>query len=167
MRIGVVSNTQGPSAAEALAAAADMLIACRAEVILHCGDVGGRQSLEALARYDAAFIWGDRDRDRMDLIRQANRLKLDCYGMLGDLELDGKLIALCHGDDPAIKKRILDEQQYDYLLTGHAPTREDRKVGRTRLISPGSLDTPADRTVALIDLTSAEVAFLSLDPSKA
>jgi predicted phosphodiesterase len=160
MRVGVVSNSTG-AAAEALTAAAELLAGQGAELILHCGDVGGRRPLDALARYDAGFVWGDRDAaERMSLLRHAQYLNLPCYGVLASLELAGKRVAIVHGDDPALTRRLLDEQQHDYLLTGHAPHREDRRVGKTRVIHPGSLAARHEATVALLDLGSGHLEFL-------
>jgi predicted phosphodiesterase len=161
MRLGIIANTF--NATDTVARAAELLLDCGAEMIVHCGDVGGRGVLDVLGRYDAAFIWGERDRDRMELLRHAQRLDLPCYGILGSLELDGKRVALCHGDDAALKKRLLDEQQHEYLLIGHPTTRGDQRMGATRVICPGSLQTEGERTVALLDLLSDELQFLSLD----
>jgi predicted phosphodiesterase len=165
MRLGIVSNTIGSP--QALSRAVGLLAECGVELILHCGDVGGRSELEALAKaqadVDAVFIWGDRDRDRMESLRHAQRLKLTCYGLLASLDLEGKQVAMCHGDDATLTKRLLDEQQHDYLLTGHDPQRDDRRIGKTRVISPGTLGAAGQRSVAVLDLLSDELQFLSLD----
>jgi putative phosphoesterase len=165
MRLGIVSNSIGNP--QALARAVELLEACGVEVILHCGDVGGRSELEALAKVaetaEAVFIWGDRDRDRMESLRHAQRLKLTCYGVLGSFELEGKQIGMCHGDEPGLVRRLVDEQQHDYLMTGHAVQREEQRVGKTRVISPGTLGAQGPRTVAVLDLESDELQFLSVD----
>jgi putative phosphoesterase len=169
MRLGIVSNSIGNP--QALARAVELLGACGVEVILHCGDVGGRGELEALAKAaeaGAVFIWGDRDRDRMESLRHAQRLKLTCYGVLGSFELEGKQIGMYHGDEPGLVRRLLDEQQHDYVITGHAAQREEQRVGRTRVISPGTLGPEgSSRTVAVLDLESDELQFLSLDEGAA
>ena len=36
-------------------------------------------------------------------------------------------------------RRVLDEQEHDYLLVGHTHVKEDRRVGRVRMINPGAL----------------------------
>ena len=163
MLVGLVSNTFGR--ADAMASAAGLLRDRGADLILHLGDVGGRHVLEGLTaggRVEAAFVWGDRDRDRMGLLRHARTLDLVCFGVLGELDLDGKRAVMVHGDDKKLVRRLLDEQQYEYLLYGHDLESEDRKVGKTRILNPGSLHGGASPTVAIISTTSDEVKFLTI-----
>ena len=161
MIVGLVSNTNGR--ADAMAAAVATLRDRGADLIVHCGDVGGRQVLDELKSIDAAFVWGDRDQDRMGLLRHARTLNVVCFGVLGELDLDGKRAVLVHGDDKKLVGRLLDEQQYDYLLSGHDSAGEDRKVGRTRVINPGWLTGGPSQNCALVSTTSDEVKFLTVE----
>ena len=150
---------------DAMTAAAELLRDAGIEWLMHCGDVGGRQVLEAMAALEpmeSAFIWGDRDRDRMGLLRVAQRLKLNCYGVMADFEVDGKRIVAVHGDDKKVVKRLLDEQQHDFLLLGHGPEPEDRVVGKTRVIHPGSLYGGTKRTAAVVNTDTGEVRVFTI-----
>jgi|SRR5687768_11492052 len=160
MIVGLVSNTNGR--ADAMAAALAALRDRGADLIVHCGDVGGRQVLDELKNIDAAFVWGDKDRDRMGLLRHARQVNVVCFGVLGELDLDGKRAVLVHGDDKKLVRRLLDEQQYDYLLCGHEPEGEDRKVGKTRVINPGALHGGPSQNCAVFSTTSDEVKFLRI-----
>jgi putative phosphoesterase len=160
MIVGLVSNTNGR--ADAMASAVSALRDRGADLIVHCGDVGGRHVLDEMAKLDSAFVWGDKDRDRMGLLRHAQQVKVVCFGVLGEIDLDGRRAVLVHGDDKRLVRRLLDEQQYDYLLCGHDPEGEDRKVGKTRIINPGSLHGAGSQGCALLSTTSDEVKFLAL-----
>src|SRR5207237_266192 len=98
--LGVVSNSGGR--AETVSAAVGVFRAGGAEYILHLGDIGGRHVLEALgsagsvARAASAggaipsgFVWGDRDGDRMGLMRYGNSVGVECLGVIGDFEYAG------------------------------------------------------------------------------
>jgi putative phosphoesterase len=136
--LGVISNSDGR--AESVASAVNIFKSAGAEYVIHLGDVGGRHVLDALGEnVHAAFVWGDRDRDRMGLLRYAHSIGVECMGLMGDLDIDGKKIAVLHGDDRKLMRKLLDEQQHDYLLCGHEATVEDYKVGKTRILNPGSL----------------------------
>lgn len=137
-------------------AAAQVLRESGAELIFHLGDVGGRHVLDELKEIEAAFVWGDTDKDRMGLLRHAQRIGVACYGVLADVDLDGKRIALVHGDDKKLLQKLLAEQQHDFVIWGHGPESEDRKVGKTHVIHPGSLYGGTGRKAALID-TEADV----------
>ena len=160
MIVGLVSNTNGR--AEAMAAAVSALRDRGADLIVHCGDVGARHVLDEMAKMDAAFVWGDRDKDRMGLLRHAHNVNVVCFGVLGELDLDGKRAVLVHGDDKRLVARLLEEQQYDYLFCGHDPAGEDRKVGRMRVINPGELQGGPSQNAAVLSTTSDEVKFFTL-----
>jgi predicted phosphodiesterase len=50
----------------------------------------------------------------------------------------------------------------DYLLTGHSHISSDTRVGIVRRINPGALHEAEQFTVALLNLTSDELEFLTL-----
>lgn len=158
--LGLVSNSDGR--AEAVADAVNVFVAGGVEMVIHCGDLGGRHVIDAFAPLDAAFVWGDRDKDRMILLRHAQRLGILCWGQFGELDYRGKRIAVLHGDDKRILRRVLDEQQYDYVLCGHALEVEDQTVGKTRLINPGPLHGAATRSAAVFDPASGKVTIVPL-----
>jgi putative phosphoesterase len=143
-------------------AAAATLRDAGAELIFHCGDVGGRHVLDEMKDLDAAFVWGDTDKDRMGLLRHAQRIGVACYGVLADVELDGKRVAVLHGEDRKLLQRLLAEQQHDFVVWGHGPEGEDKKVGKTRVVHPGSLHGATSRTAALINTASEEAQRLTI-----
>ena len=160
MLVGLISNTSGR--ADSMAAAAAVLRDRGADFLVHCGDVGGHHVLDELARMESGFVWGDRDTDRMGLFRYARNAGVLCYGVLGEIDLGDKRAVVLHGDDRKIVRRLLDEQQYDYLFCGHDPAGEDRKVGRTRVINPGELQGGPSQNCAVLSTTSDEVKFFTL-----
>ncbi len=143
-------------------AAAALLREAGAELIFHCGDVGGRHVLDEIKDGDAAFVWGDTDKDRMGLLRHAQRIGVACYGVLADVEFDGKRIAFLHGDDKKLLQKLVAEQQHDFIVLGHGLQGEDRKVGRTHVIHPGSLYGGTSRTVAVIDTNADSVSVITV-----
>jgi putative phosphoesterase len=160
MLLAVVANSDGR--AEAMASAMEVFLASAVDLVVHCGDVGGRHVLDAMSALDCAFVWGDRDRDRMGLLRYAQSINVTCFGVLGELEIDEKKIVILHGDDRKLTKKILDEQQYDYVLLGHDLWAEDKTVGRTRILNPGPLHGAAGRSALLLDPATGKLRLLAL-----
>ena len=156
--LGVISNSDGR--ADAVASAVSAFKAAGAALLLHCGDVGGRHVLDALAEtIPASFVWGDRDRDRMGLLRYAHSVGVECMGLIGDLDIDDRKIAVLHGDDRKLVRKLLDEQQHDYILCGHETAVEDYTVGKTRVLNPGALRagsalllTPANGKITIVPI---------------
>jgi putative phosphoesterase len=149
MLVGILSDTH--DRIPALVTALDLLRGRGVEHYIHCGDVGGESVLDRLAGLPGTFIWGNNDWDVRSLEDYAATLKLTCAGRFADLTLGGKRFAVTHGDDPAAKRRVLDSQEFDYLLQGHTHLFDDQRIGRTRLINPGALHRAHPKTIALLD----------------
>jgi putative phosphoesterase len=159
--IGILANSDGRS--DAVAAAIDVFLASGAEVLIHCGDVGGRHVLDAMSAFGTSmFVWGDRDKDRMGLMRYAHSRHVNCFGVLGEFEVSDKKLVIVHGDDKRLLKKIADEQQYDYLLCGHEMSAEDRTSGKTRIVNPGPLHGGAGRSAALLDPATGKLRLVSI-----
>lgn len=161
MLIGILSDTHGRHAITA--AAVQRLQQRGAQRFIHCGDVGSQQVLDQLAGLKATFVTGNTDYNRQDLLRYGRDIGLEaCYPM-ADLTIDGRRIAVLHGDDFRLMRQLLLSQDFDYLLHGHTHIRDDRREGRTRIINPGALQRAATKTVALLDTSADTVEFLVVE----
>ena len=160
MLIGILSDSHGR--AGAAKAAVELLRGRGAEFLIHCGDVGSNEVLDALAGVPAGFVFGNTDYgwERQALQRYADLLGVRYLGPVGELELAGKQFAVMHGDDGGAYRRVLAEQRHDYLLHGHTHVRRDERVGRIHVINPGALHRAREKTVALLDTAADAVAFL-------
>ena len=158
--LGVISNSDGR--AESVATAAGIFRAAGADFVVHCGDIGGRHVLDALAAVDGAFVWGDRDRDRMGLMRYAHSIGVDCLGLIGDFDFGDKKIAVIHGDDRKLIRRLLDEQSHDFLLCGHELSVEDYTVGKTRVLNPGPLHGSQAASALLLDPATGKIKLVPI-----
>ena len=158
--VGVISNSDGR--ADSLAAAVSVFRNAGASLVIHCGDVGGRHVLDALEGTRSAFVWGDRDKDRMGLLRYGHSVGVDCLGLMGDLELEGKRIAVLHGDDRKLLRRLLDEQQHDIILCGHEASIEDYTIGKTRVLNPGPLHGGKNPSAMLLDPATGKTNLVPL-----
>jgi len=97
----------------------------------------------------------DRDHGKVGLRRFARSVGVACLGALGELEMDGKKLVFLNGEDPRTLKRLIDEQQYDFVVHGHAPVTEDRTSGQTRVLNPGALHGGAG--AMLVDIASGKM----------
>jgi putative phosphoesterase len=154
--IGILSDTH--DRASAMAAGIETLRLAGAEFFIHCGDIG-QYCIDLLAGLPSAFVFGNTDWDRAKLATYAASIDVACFGNFANLELGGKQLAVIHGDDFRLKQRLIDEQKHDYLLQGHTHVRDDRRVGRTRLINPGALHRATEKTVATLDLNRDLLKF--------
>ena len=130
---------------------------------LHCGDMCAPAMLDLFAGLPLWFVFGNNDFDRAGLQAAGAAMGAKCLGAFGDVTLAGKRIALFHGDDFVRRQRWVDSGVYDYALSGHTHKRLDGRRGRTREINPGALHRAAEKTVALLDLASDKLEFLTVE----
>ena len=75
---------------------------------------------------------------------------IQCCDDFAHLKLDGKEVAVMHGDNLRHLAHISEGNiHYDYLFVGHSHIPSDEKVGRIRIINPGAPHRAAKKTVAL------------------
>ena len=158
--IGILSDTHDRT--DWMAAGLRALGQAGAAFYIHCGDIGQAGCIDLLAGLPAAFVFGNTDWDRTTLARYARDINVPCYGNYANLDLDGKKIAVIHGDDDKLKRRLLTAQEHDYLLHGHTHLRLDDRVGRTRVINPGALHRAAIKTVATLDTATDRLTSLTI-----
>jgi hypothetical protein len=159
--LGILSDTHGKFDITVRAVA--QLQAAGAEHLVHCGDVGNIRVLEALCVLPAAFVFGNNDWEHDEYRRAADLLEIRCLAQYGELLLAGKRIAVTHGDDDALLRRLTKPgNSIDYLLTGHTHRRHDQNTAGPRWINPGALFRAPIKTVAILDLVSDELSYLEV-----
>jgi putative phosphoesterase len=148
MRIGILSDSHGRADTTALAVKA--LRDRGAELLLHLGDIGTREVIDALAGGPARIVFGNCDPDPAALARYAQRLEITVDHPLGIIEIDGKRIALTHGHLPSFMSQAL-RSGVDYLLHGHTHEIRDERIGPTRVVNPGALFRACRYTAMMLD----------------
>lgn len=161
MIVGILSDTHGHVAETAAALAA--LRQAGAEFYIHCGDVGGEKILDLMADLPLAFVFGNTDMDRAELRQYATHLGLACHDEFADLELDGKHIAVTHGDNAKIIQQIIKGKRHEFLLHGHTHVARDQTIGGLRYINPGAVHRSPRPSVATLDTQTGTLRLIHLE----
>jgi putative phosphoesterase len=161
MIVGILSDTHGR--ADMARLAVEKLLEHKAEYLVHCGDVGGPDVLDALAGHPSMFVFGNNDYDTEELASYAKMIGIACGGTHGKLAFAGKRAVVTHGDDLRLIRRLIQEQQIDYLFLGHSHETLDQRQGKVRIINPGALYRAAVKTVAVLDTESDNLKFLTVN----
>jgi putative phosphoesterase len=160
MRLGIVSDTHDQIARTRLAVA--LLLEAGAEALAHCGDVTGPDVVALFAARPSYFTFGNHDSDKVPALGQAIEAAGGvCLGWGGEAALAGKRVALAHGHMHVDVRRLMAARP-DYLLSGHSHVAADRREGPTRRINPGALAEAEAFSVALLDLATDELRFISV-----
>jgi hypothetical protein len=160
--IGIISDTHGDVASTQQALA--ILHKRRAEWIIHCGDITTAEVLLLFEGWQAAFVWGNMDRDRAALQRAAAQMEGVSLSDVLTVEIGGTRLAACHGDDAGQLSELIHSGLYRYVFHGHTHLRRDELIGTTRVINPGALGGKhkQSRSVCVLDLERDEVEFIKL-----
>lgn len=164
MILGILSDTHGR--AKIAAAAVRALRDRGAEYLIHCGDVGSRAVLDALAGGDppAAVVWGNTDHDRHDLEVYANHLGIRHDHPVLRLTLGGKRVVVTHGDNGrALAEVFARPRETDFLLVGHTHVAADDAHNGVRVINPGALHRASVKTVATLDLKTGGLRWVTIE----
>lgn len=164
MLLGLLSDTHGR--ADAARAAVQLLVErLKVDYLLHCGDVGGQDVLDALVGdIPSAVVWGNTDYDWRDLARYASQVSVGHDHPALRMKFDGAgpadrdvRVCMTHGDDGRVVREVLEHRQADYLFVGHSHVPADSEINGVRVVNPGALYRAAKKTVATVNLATGEV----------
>ncbi|HOT08073.1 MAG TPA: metallophosphoesterase [Methanotrichaceae archaeon] len=136
-----------------------------AEMVLHAGDIispGMCYAFEGRGM-DIRLVFGNNDGDRLGLMRDFQAVGCRILGDFGEVEADGRRIALLHGTDEAVVRSLAASGEYDVVVRGHTHLRSIVKA-KALVINPGELWGPfsGTRSVALLDTDRLAVEVVEL-----
>jgi hypothetical protein len=163
MIIGVLSDTHGN--VDRTRAAAHTFREQNVRTVIHCGDVGAVEVLDALSDFAVHLVLGNADRDVSALRRAVEALpNPSSYGEVYADTLDGVRVAAAHGHSRELE-RLTTEGSHQYVFHGHTHRRKDEELdsGR-RVINPGALGgIPREsRSVCTVNLATGKITFHEL-----
>lgn len=157
--IGVLSDSHGHAAVTH--EAVRRLIDAGATMLIHLGDIGSVEVLDALAGHPAHIVLGNCDWEAGSLARSARGLDITVHDPAGWIEADGRTIAFTHGHVESAVRDLLARRP-DYFLHGHTHVARDERQDGTRLINPGALHRARQHTVALLNPAADSLQFIAI-----
>jgi len=160
MKIGIVSDTHGNL--RTTIQAVTLLEQQHVSAVLHCGDIVSAGIIPLFSGWPAHFVFGNCDADTADLRLAIAEAGQFCHGQFGEIDLDGKRIALLHGDDSKRFQETIFSEKYDLVCYGHTHQMESHREGRTLVLNPGALHRANPHSFAVVDLATMGVTFVPL-----
>ena len=138
----------------------------RVQLILHAGDMigsGNCYSFEGIA-VPLKLVFGNNDGDRVGLVRDFAGVGGEYLGDFGEIDADGKKIAMLHGTDESLVKAVVASQIYDIVVRGHNHRFEATMSGKTLLVNPGEIwgNFTGLSSVAVLDTSTMNVEMIEL-----
>ncbi len=115
------------------------------ELLLHCGDWASPFTLQMYEFLNCPIkgVTGNADPDIQKFLYQLQNkfqnLELELSERFLDLTIEGKRIAVFHGNDKNLIEVIKESQLFDVFCVGHDHHSKIEKVGKTLVVNPGSL----------------------------
>ena len=132
------------------------------DFVIHCGDLVAPATAKFFKGIHTKFAKGNCDGDIEHIKEAAASTGGEYIGEVGRFEISGKKILVFHGNDEEKLAGFIDEQKYDYILTGHTHKTRDEKVGKTHVINPGGHYYGNENKVALLDVEEDTVEFVKV-----
>ncbi len=145
MKIGIISDTHDNL--RTLSRVIDYFNKEKVELVLHCGDWDMPFTMKTMAKINCPVkgVLGNGDPDILKFKYQLQnddllkKFDLDLKFRFQDFDIEGKRIAVFHGDDKDLNNMIIESQLYDVFCLGHSHQPEIKREGKTLVINPGSL----------------------------
>jgi uncharacterized protein len=160
MIVGVVSDTHGHI--ECTRAGVRMLESCKAESVIHCGDIGSTAIVDLFRPWQTHFVLGNVDTEEMWLRSAIEAAGHTWHGRFGQLEIDGRRIAFLHGDDLSRLRQAIESGAFDLVCHGHTHRAELRQVGPTTVLNPGALYRAQPHSLAIVRLPELEITHVTV-----
>lgn len=184
-RIGLLSDSHGR--AQTTHKAAQLLVAHGATLLLHLGDIGSVEVVDAMVGLQddenqfvpVRIVFGNTDWDAASIQSYAQSIGVAVDHPAGILTLDhegnitpgttpeqnadtespdASSLVFTHGHLADIMENALTHK-VRYLCHGHTHVAADQRVGPTRTINPGALFRAKAYTVAILDTASDQLTF--------
>lgn len=135
------------------------------EMILHAGDVIAPGMCYTFEGWEGELllVYGNNDGDRTGLKRDFARVGGEFLDDFGEIEADGRKIALLHGTYEPLVRSLVESGHYDVVVRGH-----DHHVkvvpGDTLMINPGEVwgHFTGRKTVAILDTKSLDTEIVEM-----
>jgi putative phosphoesterase len=140
VKIGIISDThdQIPRIKKAV----EIFKNEKIELLIHCGDLVAPLMLNYFKDLSCPmkFIFGNNSGDIALHLQVAKKLGLNAeFSNFFSLEIEGRRIAVYHGDIPEITKALIDCGSFDCVFSGHDHVARIERYCKVLFINPGTL----------------------------
>lgn len=169
MKIGVITDTHDQH--DNIRKAVDIFNSHNVELVVHCGDWVSPFTLAFYEGLNCPIkgVFGNNDGDRYRLLERSKATKLDIQfeERFMSLDLEGRKIAVFHGDYRELTDALITCGKYDAVFHGHFHIAENKMVGKTLSLNAGTLmnvtsDKVQGASIAIYDTKTNSAEIITL-----
>lgn len=163
VKIGLISDTHDNL--KNIESAVNIFNDKRISYVIHAGDITTSEAVEAFEGVKLIGVLGNNDIDKQGLEIAFEKIGGELRGELCEIEEDDLLIASYHGTNFKKREALIQSGKYDVVVYGHTHKVENKVVGRTIAINPGTANGwffGYKATAAIFDTVSRECEFIQI-----
>jgi uncharacterized protein len=163
MKIGLISDTHDNI--QNIRRAVRKFNDKRVDLVIHAGDIVSPNAVESLADVKLVGVLGNNDKDVAGLTSAFNKINGKLEGEIYETVYDGMKFAIYHGTSITKREQLIKSGKYDMFIYGHTHRKDNRFVGNTRVINPGTAKGwffGLFATIAIFDTSSRNIEFINL-----
>lgn len=147
MKIGVISDTHDQY--QNILKAVRIFNKNKIELLIHCGDWVSPFTQEFYKGLKCPIkgIFGNNDGDKFYHKIYAKKSKINFLGKSAKLLVEGKKMFIYHGENKQLLKKLINSGKYDVVFHGHTHIYENRLIGKTLSLNPGTLMVVTDNKI--------------------
>ena len=164
MKIGVISDTHDNL--DAVKSVVELLNEEGVEYVFHAGDIISPFTVDVLGKLKCSVtaVYGNNDGEKKHLKTKFDSKGFRLDGRFAEQTLDGKKIAVFHGDIPQFVSALINCKTYQAVFFGHTHQVYCKKINGVLALNPGEVCgyLSGEKTFAIVDLSTmtAEVKKL-------
>ena len=163
MKIGLISDTHDNI--QNIQYATSIFNDKNAGLVIHAGDIVSPEAVEAFSGVKLIGVLGNNDLEIDGLTNAFDKIGGQLKGEFYELVQDDLIFAIYHGTNSRRKESLIQSGKYDVVVCGHTHKIQNKKVGKTLVINPGTANGwffGYSATAAVFDTKTREPEFLHL-----
>jgi putative phosphoesterase len=163
MKIGLISDTHDNI--QNIQNAVSLFNDKHVSFVIHAGDIVSPEAVEAFTGMKLIGVLGNNDLEINRLTNAFDKIGGQLKGELCEMEQDDLIFAIYHGTNSRRKESLIQSGRYDIVVCGHTHRVQNKKVGKTLVVNPGTANGwffGYGATAAVFDTQTREPEFLHL-----
>ena len=135
------------------------------DIVIHAGDFASPTAVESFEGVKVVGVLGNNDKDIPGLTSAFKKIHGELKGEIFETVYDGLKFAIYHGTNIAKREQLMKSGNFDVFVYGHTHRKDDRYVGNTRVINPGTAKGwffGLFATIATFDTSTRNLLFTNL-----
>jgi putative phosphoesterase len=163
MRIGLISDTHDNI--QNIQNAVSLFNNKHVSFVIHAGDIVSPEAVGAFTGVKLIGVLGNNDLKINGLTNAFDKIGGQLKGEFCEMEQDDLIFAIYHGTNSRRKELLIQSGKYDVVICGHTHNVQNKKVGKTLVVNPGTANGwffGYGATAAVFDTQTRESEFLYL-----